>query len=322
MSNKCFSDRLADSIQRRKSILCVGLDFQLDFMPPHLVQKWQGPTLGSMQNLLEDFGRSVIGVVADVAACVKINAGFCLEYGHWGVAALEAILRTARFFELPAIVDLKANDGGDSATAYARAFLGEVPWFGGKTVESPVRADALTVSPYIGTPGLQPYVQTCKDNGTGIFVLDKTSFTGGSEVQDAVDQESGAKIWEKVACLIDRVGDGAVGACGLSNIGAVVGATFPHEAVMARQLMPKAWFLVPGYGKQGGAAKAAVVGVMENGLGAVVNSSRGVIYCYMDKGGKLKCEKSEQCFDLIQKQAIDDRAFLAQACKDEGKWPF
>lgn len=319
-----FSDRLAGSIRQRKSILCAGLDFQLDFMPPHLVQKWQGPTFGDMQSLFEDFGRSVISVVADAAACVKINAGFCLQYGHWGITALEGILRTANFFDLPTVVDFKSNDGGDSATAYARAFLGEVPWFGGTTVKSSVRADALTVAPYIGTPGLEPYVQVCKENGTGIFVLDKTSFKGGSEVQDfAAPQNNGSrKVWEEVACLVNKLGEGTEGECGLGNVGAVVGATFPEEAVKARQLMPKAWFLVPGYGKQGGAAKAAVVGVMENGLGAVVNNSRGLIYCYWKEPGKLRCEKSEQCFGLIRQQAINGRDALVAACREAGKWPF
>lgn len=323
-AGKNFSDRLAESIRRRRSILCVGLDFQLDFMPPHLVKELRGSNFDDVADLFEDFGCKIIGLVADVAACVKINAGFCLQYGHYGVRALERILKEARSFDLPAIVDLKPNDGGDSATAYANTFLGEVPWFGGKTRKSPLRADALTVVPYLGTPGLEPsYVRACKEYGTGIFVLDKTSFKGGSEVQDAsVEGKEGAKVWELVADLINKLGQDAMGECGLSSVGAVVGATFPEEAEKARKRMPKAWWLVPGYGKQGGGPKAAVVGVNPDGLGAVVNSSRGVIYCYLDKDGKLRCQKSEQCFDLIRQQAIDDRDFLAQACDEQGKWPF
>jgi orotidine-5'-phosphate decarboxylase len=152
-------------------------------------------------------------------------------------------------------------------------------------------------------------------------VVTKTSFKPNSCVEQ-IEDVTGVKLWEKVAHMVGEWGSGTTGDCGLSNVGVVMGATYPDDAPKMRQILPNAWFLIPGFGAQGGGAKDAVVGLRSDGLGGAINNSRGLIYAYMDtKKGTLLCEDSPRCFDMVRQKAIGDRDALVTAAREAGKWP-
>jgi orotidine-5'-phosphate decarboxylase len=331
------SDKLTDAIRTKKSILCVGLDFQLRYLPPHLKEwvatSWDDDIEATVQ-LARRFFCDVIDIVKDVAVAVKPNLAFLECYGHRGIWAFEKIISHAHSNDLLVVADGKRNDGGDTADAYADGYLGQVSVLQcqkpcsqtgpivSSRVDSPVRADWLTVTPYIGEACIEPFVKRVKEFGKGIFVVTKTSFKPNSAVENLM---AGGilPVWEMVARMVGEWGEGTKGACGLSNVGVVMGATYPEDAPKMRRILPYAWFLIPGYGAQGGGADAAVIGVREDGLGGVVNSSRGITYAYMDKQGKLLCEDtSEACLGMVRQAALKSRDELVEACKKAGKWRF
>ncbi len=184
---------------------------------------------------------------------------------------MHAVIQHARRKQLLVILDGKRNDIGSTADAYARAYLGGSDPDGWQ-------ADALTVSPYLGVDSLEPFVQRCRETSTGIFVLVKTSNPGGKFLQDiAVDQH---RVSDRVAMWVESQSSANQGPSGYGPIGAVVGATYPEELAILRARMPSAWILIPGYGAQGGSAQDVRAGFDEHGLGAIVNSSRGIIFAY------------------------------------------
>lgn len=224
---------------------------------------------------LEQFCHTVIDAVADQVPIVKPQAAFFEAYGGPGFAALWSVVAYARQRGLLVLMDAKRGDIGSTAEAYAEAFLG-----GGRDWHNPDRyADALTVNPYLGSDALEPFVRRCRDHGRGLFVLVKTSNPSSRELQDQplLSEET---IAQQVAKLVDYMGSGLVGARGYSSIGAVVGATYPEDMSDLRAWMPRAFFLVPGYGAQGGGAADTVHAFQSDGLGAVVSASRSVIYAY------------------------------------------
>jgi orotidine-5'-phosphate decarboxylase len=181
-------------------------------------------------------------------------------------------VRAAKQRGLLVIADGKRNDISSTAEAYANAYLG-----GGA-----FGCDALTVTPYMGRDSLAPFVDSCTKHGKGLFVILKTSNPGSKDFEDQPLAETGRPLYEKIAGVLNELGRDLVGESGYSSIGAVIGATFPEEGRRLRGLMPKALILVPGYGAQGGSAKAAAECFNEDGLGAVVNSSRGITYAFRD----------------------------------------
>ena len=193
-------------------------------------------------------------------------------------------------------------------------------------IVSPMHVDCLTIHAYIGEACVNPFVKEVIDNGTSVFVVDKTSFKPNSAVEQLVTapgcEEHGlapTKVWQNLAHMVGEWGEGTEGACGLRNVGVVMGATYPEEAVIMRQILPNAILLKPGFGRQGGGAADAVVGILPNGFGIVVNNSRGLIYAWQK--GDFACE-SKQFADAVRKQAIDDRKALVAAAKAVGNWPF
>lgn len=304
----------------KKSVLCVGLDPQLKFMPPHLVEfitKRFGNTWEALGQLYYAFNTAIIDAVALSAAAVKPQAAF-YEASHHTWRALEHTITYARSKGLIVIKDAKRKDGGDTAEAYAQTHIGEVPFFGGTTTSSSVRTDAVTIDGYIGEACISHFVKEIRLRGTGAFVVCKTSFDPNSEIENLITQ-SGNTVWVKLAHLVAKWGEGTEGKNGYRNLGVVMGATYPKDAPTMRSILPKAIMLVPGYGAQGGGADGAVVPFNDDGFGAVVNSSRGIIAAWQK--GPFACNPGDfaQAAELAAIAARDD---LNEALKRAGKYPF
>jgi orotidine-5'-phosphate decarboxylase len=260
-----FADRFIEKIQAKDSRCVVGLDPRIDQMPGFVRD------LGACQAITE-FHQLVLDAVADLVPAVKPQLAFFEQYGVAGMQAFENTVRAARQRGLLVIADGKRNDISSTAEAYANAYLGREVF----------DCDALTVTPYLGRDSLVPFVEACKKHGKGLFVILKTSNPGSKDFEDQPLAETGRPLYEKIAGVLNELGGELVGESGYSSIGAVIGATFPEEGRRLRALMPQALILVPGYGAQGGSAKAAAECFNEDGLGAIVNSSRGITYAFSD----------------------------------------
>jgi orotidine-5'-phosphate decarboxylase len=260
-----FADRLIQQVIAKDSRCIVGLDPRVEQMPAFL--RASGPYAA-----ITAFHELVIDAVADLVPAVKPQLAFFEQYGVSGMQAFENTVLKAKQRGLLVIADGKRNDISSTAEAYANAYLGPAAF----------DCDALTVTPYLGRDSLVPFVEACKKHNKGLFVILKTSNPGSKDFEDQVLAETGRPLYEKIAGVLNELGDSLVGASGYSSIGAVIGATFPEEGRRLRALMPKALILVPGYGAQGGSANAAAECFNEDGLGAVVNSSRGITYAFGD----------------------------------------
>jgi orotidine-5'-phosphate decarboxylase len=271
---QAFTDRLAEAV-RRHGPLCVGLDPRWESLPAavraavaHL------PPLDRLAAGYEAFGRRVLELVRPHAGVVKPQAAFFEQAGPPGLAALQRLMGVARELGFVTILDAKRGDIASTAAAYADAA------FAGTAVDgeaAPVwDADALTINPYLGRDAVEPFLTAAKAAGRGVFVLVRTSNPGAGLFQDLVCD--GRPLYRHVAAAVAGWNAPTVGACGLGDVGAVVGATHPAELHELRAALPDVWLLVPGYGAQGGTAADVRAGYRADGLGAVVNSSRGVTF--------------------------------------------
>lgn len=269
IDSRHFGDRLANALKRAGNAVVVGLDPQYALLPAPLSRGSDADP----QQQAEAFGafcRGVIDVVAELVPAVKPQAAFFEQLGPAGMAALAEVIAYARQRGLLVIVDGKRNDIGSTATAYAAGYLGSTtsPWGG----------DALTVSPYLGDDSLTPFVDIGAQRGAGIFVLVKTSNPGGGTFQDLV--ADGRPLYRHVADHVEGLAAQTAGASGYGIVGAVVGATYPEQAAELRSVMPHTWLLVPGYGSQGAGARDVAGAFDAQGLGAIVNSSRAIIFAH------------------------------------------
>lgn len=266
-----FTDRLARAVQAKQNPVLVGLDPRLESLPRslgHGIAKEDWPAVAFA---FEQFCKEVIDVVAPLVACVKPQAAFFEQLGPEGMGALARVIQHARQAELIVILDGKRNDIGSTAEAYAAAYLGARP-------RSAWGADALTVSPYLGGDSLMPFMDAARENDAGIFVLVKTSNSEGGLFQDLV--ADGEPVYRHVAAYVERLALDSCGASRYGLAGAVVGATYPEQLVELRAAMPHTWFLVPGFGAQGGSASSVAGAFDSSGLGAIVNNSRGIIFAH------------------------------------------
>ncbi len=264
-----FSDRLAAAVQRTNTPTLVGLDPRADQLPPGLLGADERDDPAAVARAFQQFSCAIIDVVAPLVAAVKPQAAFFEQCGPHGLTALAAVIQHARQKQLLVILDGKRNDIGSTAQAYAEAYVG---------AESVWGSDALTVSPYLGDDSLDPFVQASRDHSGGVFVLVKTSNPGGTFLQDL--QVEGKTIYRRMAEHVEALAAASVGDCGYGDIGAVVGATYPEQLKELRDVMPHAWLLVPGFGAQGGGAEDVLPAVDNKGLGAIVNSSRAIIFAH------------------------------------------
>jgi orotidine-5'-phosphate decarboxylase len=264
-----FADRLAAAVRKTGSITCVGLDPRKAQLPAPIRDSVSGDSPDGWAAAYTQFCTEIIDVVAELVPCVKPQAAFFEQLGPAGMISLGEVIRYARRAGLVVIIDGKRNDIGSTATAYADAYLGE---------ESPWGGDCLTVSPYLGRDSLEPFVEICDQRAAGIFVLVKTSNPGGGLLQDR--QTDGQTVYGRVAELVSQLNFSRLGQSGYGPVGAVVGATYPEQLAEMRRAMPTSWILVPGFGAQGGGAADVMAGLDDDGLGAIVNNSRHIIFAH------------------------------------------
>jgi len=288
-----FADRIAAAVRRAQSRVCVGLDPAAEGVARALGVRLDPKDPAAAAAAIWEFNQRILEAVQPYCGVVKPQSAF---YEVWGPAGIETLRRTierAREMGLICILDAKRNDIASTAAAYADAYLGD----------GPLATDALTVNPYLGADGIVPFLEVGRPRGRGIFVLVKTSNPSSVDVQDARLFTSllvlgGKVVYERVAELVAEWGAESLGACGYSDVGAVVGATFPGELAALRERLPKTWFLVPGYGRQGGSATGVALAFDREGLGAVVNSSSAIIFAgkqypdvhYAVAAGEAACE--------------------------------
>lgn len=270
MKDYSFADRLAVAVAEKGSPVCVGLDPRFAQLPAAIRDAAPASAQGKA-NAYAQFCRDIIDVVADLVPIVKPQAAFFEQLGPHGMAALAETIAHANRKGLLVILDGKRNDIGSTATAYAGGYLGAGD-------RSPWGCDSLTVSPYLGQDSIEPFVNVCDKKMAGIFVLVKTSNPGGGMLQDR--QTDGTSVYETVAGLIRETNAKRLGESGYGPVGAVVGATYPDQLAELREKMPGAWILIPGFGAQGGGADDVKAGFDSSGLGAVVNSSRHIIFAH------------------------------------------
>jgi orotidine-5'-phosphate decarboxylase len=309
-----FADRLIDRVEATESHLVVGLDPDLRELPPELLDGVTDFT--GAATAVEAFATAVIDGVADLVPAVKPQSAFFEALGSAGVAALERVEAHARAAGLLVIEDAKRGDIGNTMAAYASATLGRVRL--GDDVELPVHdADAVTVSPYLGPESLAPMIDVARTFGKGLFVLVRTSNPASGEVQD-VPGPDGERLHERVARMVDQLGEEGVGTRGYADVGAVTGLTYPEEAPALRALMPNAILLVPGLGAQGGRPEDFALFLDEDGLGAIAAASRSIAGGWRTRGG------GEPALAAIragaEQAARDTNAALAQALVTADRW--
>jgi len=275
-----FGDQLSHRIHQLSNPTVVGLDPRLKDIPSYIKDeaiKRHGKTLEAVAESILSFNKGIIDAVCHVVAIVKPQIAFYEQYGHAGLKAYEETVAYAHSKGLLVLGDVKRSDIGSTAEAYATGHLGTVDVFGEQLPT--INTDAVTVNPYLGSDCIQPFLKVCKEQGKGIFVLVRTSNESADEIQGLPTGDS--LVDEQVATLVEGWGRDLIGESGYSSVGAVVGATYPEEAKNLRQLMPHQIILVPGYGAQGGTAADVKPCFHANGTGAIVNSSRGIIFAYI-----------------------------------------
>lgn len=283
-------DRLCERIKETGNPTVVGLDTAASYLPrrAELLDDFE-----SLASAVTDFNRAIIERIRKIVPAVKVQIAYYEAMGVAGMRAFADTCEAARDAGMIVIADAKRNDIGATAGQYAEAFFGKAFY-----------CDMLTVNGYLGTDGIAPFLAK-KDKG--IFVLVKTSNPSGGELQD-MKLENGLTVYERMAQLTDEWGRDSIGKSGYSDVGAVVGATYPKQAAALRAMLPHTFFLVPGYGAQGGGADGAVAGFDEKGGGGIVNSSRGIICAY-----KLEKYKGMKFDEAAYAACVDMREDLTSA---------
>lgn len=282
-------DRLIKAIAEKQNPTVAGLDPKLDYIPNYIKQaafSRYGKNLDGAAAALLEYNKGLIDALYDIVPAVKPQAAYYEMYGWQGVKALHDTIAYAREKGMFVITDGKRNDIGSTMEAYASAHLGTTD-IEGETVQG-FGADALTVNGYLGTDGISPLLSICREKDKGIFVLVKTSNPSSGELQD-LKLENGDSVYLSMGKMCEKWGAEAIGETGYSGVGAVVGATYPRQLSELRKALPHTFFLVPGYGAQGGGANDVKGAFDENGIGAVINSSRGIMCAWK----KEKCGETD-----------------------------
>ncbi|WP_233579017.1 orotidine-5'-phosphate decarboxylase [Tautonia sociabilis] len=269
------ADRLISRIRARGNAVVVGIDPRPAQLPAEIRDRFAKDRAG-IAGAIRAFGSELIDVVAGLVPAVKFQSAFFEEFGPEGVLALHENAAEAKRRGLFVIIDGKRNDIGSTAEAYARGYLGQPP---GNESEGPAwEADALTINPYLGSDGIVPFAKVAAERGRGLFVLVRTSNPSAGDFQDLIAE--GKPVYRHVADRLVEWAEPLRGESGYSALGAVVGATYPQQLAELRAAMPGVIFLIPGYGAQGGTAADVAAGCNADGLGAVVNCSRGILFAF------------------------------------------
>lgn len=279
-------DRMIENIVKMQNPTVAGLDPKLSFIPQYIIESAfakYGKNLDGAAAALLEYNKGLIDELCDIVPAVKPQAAYYEMYGWQGVKALTETIAYAKSKGMFVITDGKRNDIGTTMEAYATAHLGTTDVMGeGFDAFS---ADALTVNGYLGTDGIKPLNRICTEKDKGIFVLVKTSNPSSGELQDRL-LEDGKTIYHTMGDMCEKWGESDMGKYGYSGVGAVVGATYPKMLGEMREKLPHTFFLVPGYGAQGGGADDVAPGFDSRGLGAIINSSRGIMCAWQQE----KCD--------------------------------
>ena len=279
-------NKLVEQIQKKDAPVVVGLDPMLGYVPEHLTKKAfeeYGETLEGAAEAIWQYNKGIVDAVYDLIPAVKPQVAMYEQFGIPGLVAFDKTVKYCKEKGLIVIGDIKRGDIGSTSTAYAVGHLGKVT-VGSKQYYG-FDEDFVTVNPYLGSDGVNPFIDVCKEEKKGIFVLVKTSNPSSGEFQDRLID--GRPLYEYVGEKVNEWGSQCMGDT-YSYVGCVVGATYPEMGKILRKIMPKAYILVPGYGAQGGKASDLAPYFNKDGLGAIVNSSRGIICAYkQDKYAKF-----------------------------------
>ena len=269
-------DKLINKIQEMQNPTVIGLDPRYEMIPEFIKNKYEKNLEGVAEAILE-FNKKIIDAVYDIIPAVKPQIAFYEMYGLEGMKVFEKTCKYAKEKGMIVIADIKRGDIGTTAKAYSNAFLGKT--LIGDKEESIYDVDFVTLNPYMGIDAIKPFTDDCKKYNKGAFILVKTSNPSSGDIQD-LQLESGEKVYTKVVKLVEEWGKDLVGEYGYSSISAVVGATYPKQLEELRKEAPHTFFLIPGYGAQGGKAEDILLGFDKNGIGGIVNSSRGLMCAY------------------------------------------
>ncbi len=273
-------DILIGKIKQKNNPTVVGLDPLLDYVPNFIKQKAfkeYGKNFEGASNAILEYNKGLIDNLYDIVPAVKPQSAYYEMYGYEGVKALYETIKYAKEKGLYVIADIKRNDIGSTAQAYAKAYLGKTQIENESL--SAFNADSITVNGYLGVDGITPFINECKQYDKSMFILVKTSNHSSGELQDLMLNDND-KVYIKMAKLVENWGKDTIGKHGYSQVGAVVGATYPEQLKELRQKFKNMFFLVPGYGAQGGGASDVAFSFDSNGLGAIINSSRAISCAY------------------------------------------
>ncbi len=294
-------NKLTAKIQKTNAPIVVGLDPMLNYIPNHVQEKAfkeYGETLEGAAEAIWQFNKEIVDKTYDLIPAVKPQIAMYEQFGIPGLMAYKKTVDYCKSKDLVVIGDIKRGDIGSTSAAYAVGHLGKVQV--GENKIAAFDEDFATVNPYLGSDGVKPFIDVCKEEKKGIFVLVKTSNPSSGEFQDRLID--GRPLYELVGEKVAQWGEECMGDS-YSYVGAVVGATYPEMGKVLRKIMPKAYILVPGYGAQGGQGKDLVHFFNEDGLGAIVNSSRGIIAAYkQEKYARF----GEENFGDASRAAVED----------------
>ena len=302
-------ERLAQRISELKNPTVAGLDTRIEYLPESFVRDVLPAGIHSFEDAAKAvyaYNVRLIDALCDVVPAVKVQVAYYEMYGPAGMEVYEKTIRYAQEKGLIVMADVKRNDIGATASAYAEAYLGKTRV--GDTEIAPYGCDSVTVNGYLGTDGVEPFLKECRSREKSLFLLVKTSNPSSGELQNR-DME-GKPLYARMAEMVAKWGEGLDTPCGYNQIGAVVGATYPEEQRIIRELLPKSYFLVPGYGAQGATAKDIANAFNDDGLGAIVNSSRGIMCAWKKTGNN-----GEDYKEAARAEAIRMRDDIVAAIK-------
>lgn len=303
-------DKLINKIKETNNPTVIGLDPRYEMLPKCVTSKYD-QTLEGVAKAIIEYNKALIDSTCDIIPAIKPQIAF---YEMFGIPGMEAFRETCQYAKekgMIVIADIKRGDIGSTAAGYSNAFLGKTPI--GDKQEAIYDVDFITVNPYMGTDCVKPFIEDCKKYNKGIFILVKTSNPSSGELQDQ-KLENGEEVYSQVANLVEKWGEELQGENGYSSVAAVVGATYPEQLEQIRKIAPHTYFLIPGYGAQGGKANDIALGFDEKGLGGIVNASRSLMCAY--KSDKWKDQFTEENYaQATRAEAIRMKEELNQAIK-------